>query len=632
MELAAENLNAKSALFAAPTLLISLGTSPAVVPEAFLLPEVRFGAVHVLTTEKPDVTLIRDYFAQHAPEVALTLSRVAGFDDFASEADHFRFEEVLHRWVLDLAPDPAVRFFCLSGGFKTMSAAMQKAAEVHGASEVFHVLADQYVQGPERMRFPETIAEIQTAMEGGRLKWIRLGGEAGWPQFRAATPEEYPLEVVDQNGPVRWLRAPDTRFRERLRTVVERSHRIADAWEGLADLPFVELAAWSPHEVQWLRQPLDPSSAADRRWVARLPKLELHCHLGGFATGGDLLRRVRAGASRPESLPGLADIPEPSDWPLPARPVGLESYRAMGNNNGSALLKDPGCLTLQCELLYQQLIDERVLHAEIRCSPANYADPARDRSAWDVLMDIKQTFDRRMRAGHSADSCHVNLIVIGTRQTGGDYRANISRHLALAVTAAEHWKAERECRVVGVDLAGFEDETTRAHYFREEFAGVHRCGLALTAHAGENDDAEGIWRAVFDLNARRIGHALSLTQSPDLIRSVADRRIGVEMCPYANHQIRGFSLDSPSPAGGSKANYPLLDYLRKGVCVSVNTDNIGISRASLGENLLLVSRLCPGLTRLELLWLQRNALESAFLAEPLRRDLIKRFSSAIPLP
>ena len=623
-------------------LLISLGTSPAVVPEAFLLPDIAFSAVHVLTTEKPDVQLIRDYFAKHAPGVELTLSRVAGFVDFASEADHFRFEEVLYRWVLASAPVPATRFFCLSGGFKTMSAAMQKAAAVLGAEQVFHVLADQCVQSPDgKPRFPETIQEVQAAAEEGHLKWIRLGGECGWPQFRCATPVDYPLEITDQKDSVRWLKARDGKFREHLRTVVERSHRIADAWQGLADLPFVELATWSPSDLQWLRQPLEPDSSSDQNWVARLPKVELHCHLGGFATGGNLLAAVREAASEPNRLPEPVALPVPSGWPRPANPIGLEPYRHLGDNNGSTLLRDPGCLRRQCELLYAHLLEQRVVYAEIRCSPANYANPSLDRSPWDVLSNIRASFKsamdqaigRRQEDSSAPLPCHVNLLIIGTRQNQGDFRAGISRHLALAVTAAEHWRDPASCRVVGVDLAGYENATTRAHYFREEFVAIHRCGLALTVHAGENDDAEGIWRAVFDLNTRRLGHALSLEQSPELLRSVIDRGIGVEMCPYANVQIKGFNpLQSHREDGSPATEYPLLKYLRAGVRATVNTDNVGISGASLGDNLLLAAKLCPGLTRLDVLWIERHALDSAFLASDQRQRLATSLSSNLPLP
>ena len=219
----------------------------------------------------------------------------------------------------------------------------------------------------------------------------------------------------------------------------------------------------------------------------------------------------------------------------------------------------------------------------------------------------------------------MNLIIIATRRQGGDYRTAIGRHLTLAATAAEHWAESSGCRVVGVDLAGYEDITTRAHYFRDDFHAIHRLGLALTVHAGENDDAEGIWSAIFDLNARRVGHALSLGESKDLLRSVADRRIGIEMCPYANLQIKGFPLDAE--VMGSPVAYPLLRYLEAGVCVTVNTDNIGISAASLTDNMLLLTRLCPGITRLHILELIRNGIDQSFLSAAGKADL-----RAIPIP
>src|SRR5690606_37980164 len=122
-------------------------------------------------------------------------------------------------------------------------------------------------------------------------------------------------------------------------------------------------------------------------------------------------------------------------------------------------------------------------------------------------------------------------------------RSDISRHLALAITAAQHWTTG--CRVVGVDLAGFEHRDTRAALFATDFEPIHRVGLAVTVHAGDNDDAEGIWQAVFKLNARRLAHALHLIQDPDLRRAVAERHIGVEMCPYANMQNKGYRRHPP---------------------------------------------------------------------------------------
>lgn len=609
-----------------PTLLISLGTSPAIVPEAFLHPDVRFASVHVLTTEKPAVELVEEFFRLHAPDCRLTLTRVAGFSDFTSESDHFHFEEVLLRWILDSNTRPEDRHFCLAGGFKTISSAVQKAASILGAADVFHVLADPSCTGPDgKPRPPQTIDEILQSRDSGHLHFIRLGREAGWPQLRSIGPSDYPLETVTEADGVRRVQAPDQRLRQRIHEITERSHRISEAWSQLPGLPFAELATWSAESLAWLNTPVDP--ATDAHWIARLPKIELHCHLGGFATVGPALERIRAAARNPDQLPKLKSPGLPTSWPVPAEPIGLEPYRKLGDNNGSALLRDPGCLRQQCLDLHAHLVEQGVLYAEIRCSPANYISSGR--SPWDVLCEIRDAFQISMEESTACGEspCQINLIIIGTRQSSGDFRAGISRHLALAVTAAEHWRDPDSCRVVGVDLAGYEDPSTRAHYFREEFTAVHRCGLALTVHAGENDDAEGIWRAVFDLNARRIGHALSLAGSGELLDSMADRGIAVEMCPYANLQIRGFH-----PVYSDRSAYPLLAYLRKGIRATVNTDNIGISGASLTDNLLLAARLCPGLTRLDLLQLQRNAIEAAFVSPDTRARLVAQFSHRLPLP
>ncbi len=593
-------------------LFVSLGTSPAIVPEAFLFPDVTFKAVHVLTTESPKVDLIQKFFRDKP--TCLNISRVKCFTDFETEQDHFRFEEVLYRWLLSSGTRPEERYICLTGGFKTMSSAMQKAAEILGAAEVFHVLA---ADAP-----PSTIKEIIKAKEDELLRWIRLGAEQGWPQFHQASYCDYPLIENKICNDVKWLSAPDQKFREWHKEIIERSHRIASSWEELPSFPFAELATWPKRGLDWLNSPLDHKK--DEMWIKALPKIELHCHLGGFATRGKQLDEVRAQADR--DIPDKLNRSIPEKWPLPPDPIGLEQYRHLGDNNGSLILCDPGCLKKQCKLLYDHLCEQNIVYAEIRCSPANYVAEKLGRSPWDVLVDIRETFQSCMKDG----KCHINLIIIGTRQSGGDYRAGISRHLSLAITATEHWTDENSCRVVGVDLAGYEDETTRAHYFREEFTAIHRCGLALTVHAGENDDAEGIWRAIFDLNARRLGHALNLLESKETLRSVVNRGIGIEMCPYANFQIRGgYPLDDKKE---SEKTYPLSKYLKEGVRVTVNTDNIGISDASLSDNLILTARLCPGLTHLEILRLQRNALDEAFVSPNLREELLKKMSPEIRFP
>jgi len=167
-----------------------------------------------------------------------------------------------------------------------------------------------------------------------------------------------------------------------------------------------------------------------------------------------------------------------------------------------------------------------------------------------------------------------------------------------------------------VDLAGFEIPETRPTYFKTDYHPIHRCGLNITIHAGENDNVESVWQAIYELKADRLGHGLALAGNDELQRVVARKGIGIELCPFANVQIAGFA-----PLTGDRP-YPLREFLRSGIRVSVNTDNPGISAATLSENLLLAARLCPAdepLKRSEILLLQRNALETAFVDPDMRR-------------
>lgn len=104
------------------------------------------------------------------------------------------------------------------------------------------------------------------------------------------------------------------------------------------------------------------------------------------------------------------------------------------------------------------------------------------------------------------------------------------------------------------------------------------------------------------------------------------------MCPYTNYQIRGYQPMPPAAPGNPLPDYPLLDYLRQGVRVTVNTDNIGISAATLTDNLLFAAELCPGLTRMDLLRLQRHAIDAAFVSPVERASLARSVAAAIPMP
>jgi adenosine deaminase len=594
-----------------------------VIAEAFLAYPERFDEVYVFTTGHDNVhDLIRpvcDFFSGDYPGVRFSVTATRGINLPGVDEPHAVFEEAMFQWYLSHSQEKDV-FACISGGTKTMPATLHQAARFFGAEDIFHVIVDA-----SRESNPGNIEAVESLILASKIKIVSLGTEPGWKhismgisplQFSECTRDEF-------NAVLRWKEKPlKTMVRDHMHAVM---HRVKDhaTKSDAEELPFSFLRLLSQGSLNWLQDPLNPETDLD--WLRMLPKAELHCHFGGFATGGEILDRVRYAAVDQENLKAKRDISLPPGWPLPLEPILLDQYMRLGDNNGSALLKDPGCLDEQVKLLYQHLLGENILYAEIRCSPDNYATAKR--GGLEVLQQIQRSFQSEMNLHISSSNryCHVNLLVIATRRNSGDL-SSISRHLALAIasSAAAGVDSVNACRVVGVDLAGYERPETRAGYFMHDFDAIHRCGLSVTAHAGENDDAEGIWQAVFRLNARRLGHALSLGQAPDLLRTVVERRIGVEMCPYANYQVHGYS-----PMPGCSEIYPLTEYLKEGVMVSVNTDNIGISGASLTENYLLLARMNPGITRMEILTLIRNSLELSFAPVEHKKRLVPIFDERI---
>ena len=401
------------------TLLSTLGTSWAVVPEAFLLGNGQAGyeRVFVLTTSS-NATLAakaktEQWFASHAPQTSLRVLAIEHMQDLSSEIEHQRFEEALYQVYFHLLQDDSDIHVCLAGGFKTMSASAQEAAGLLGCSQLFHLLADPIASvgsdGSPGSKFPDSHEEIRSAIANNQVRLIDLGSRAGWPTIRELAAEAPALPPAGAPFLVE-----DHSLQNKVHHRLEAGMRLAASERELAALPFPQLARWAPGERDALQAPLDPNpKGPDHAWILALPKVELHCHLGGFATHGESLRQVREAADFPERLAPLVEPALPPGWPIPTKPIGLEAYRMLGNANGSQLLKDPGCLVRQIELLYRHFQEQNIIHAEVRCSPANYT--SHGRSAWDVLADIRETFERcRQQATAAGERAPlVNLINIG---------------------------------------------------------------------------------------------------------------------------------------------------------------------------------------------------------------------------
>jgi adenosine deaminase len=195
-------------------------------------------------------------------------------------------------------------------------------------------------------------------------------------------------------------------------------------------------------------------------------------------------------------------------------------------------------------------------------------------------------------AGQRDFGVKVNLIGILSRTYGPDVAA---KELAALLSQKE--------RITALDLAGdeanFPDEWFREHFRRARNAGWH-----ITVHAGEIAGPESIWEAIRGLGAERIGHAIRVTEDPDLMDFMVKNKIGVESCLTSNVQT---SCVPDYPV------HPLKAFLEKGLLATINTDDPGISGIDLPYEYDIAAPKA-GLTKEQIRQAQVNALEVAFLA------------------
>lgn len=164
--------------------------------------------------------------------------------------------------------------------------------------------------------------------------------------------------------------------------------------------------------------------------------------------------------------------------------------------------------------------------------------------------------------------------------------------------------------VVAIDLAGAEGLFKTAD-FEKEFALASELGVPFTIHAGEADGADSVWTAL-KFGAKRIGHGVRIAEDSELVKYVVEHKIPLEMCPNSNRQTKAVS---------DMTNYPLKDFLKAGVKVTINTDDMAICRTTLQNEFEYIEKRY-GITEEEKKKLLLNAVDAAFCSDEYK-DLLR---------
>ncbi|MBP8772056.1 MAG: adenosine deaminase [Aeromonadaceae bacterium] len=324
------------------------------------------------------------------------------------------------------------------------------------------------------------------------------------------------------------------------------------------------------------------------KFVAGLPKIELHVHIEGML--------------EPELLFALA---ERNHIELPYPDVdSLRSAYQFTNLQSFLDLYYQGAAVLQTQadffdLTWAYLLrcqQDNVVHTEIFFDPQTHTQ--RGISFETVILGIQSALEQ----GERELGITSRLILCFLRHLSEE-SAFATLEQALPFKALIHG--------IGLDSSELGNPPEK---FARVFARAKTEGWRLVAHAGEEGPASYIWDALDLLHVDRVDHGVRAMDDPLLLARLAAERMPLTVCPLSNTRLCVYA---------TMAEHTILDLLDKGLCVTVNSDDPAYFGGYMGANYqALVDHLQASKEQLRQLAL--NSVEASWLGDKQKRMLEQR--------
>jgi aminodeoxyfutalosine deaminase len=331
-------------------------------------------------------------------------------------------------------------------------------------------------------------------------------------------------------------------------------------------------------------------------WPARfqaLPKAELHVHLEGTMEPATVVALAKNhGDALDES--GVAARYATRDFS-----AFIEAYKWV-----TSYLRAPADYALAARRMCEQMLTQNVIYAEVTLSVG-------------VMLLRKQDVEanyyaiREAAAPYQPRGLRLQWIFDAVRQFGA----------AAAHDVAQCAVRLRHAGVVAFGMGG--DELSRpAAEFRDVYDYAAAGGLHRLVHAGEIGGPDSVWDAVEILGAERIGHGIAGAADRKLMAMLAERSIGLEICPTSN--LRTGALARYLGRGdASLRDHPLPELFRAGIPVSLSTDDPAMFDTTLAHEFSTLPQM--GLSDEEMVSIAESAFRGAFLPASDKSALLEAF-------
>nr|WP_275658400.1 adenosine deaminase [Vibrio sp. Isolate25] len=335
------------------------------------------------------------------------------------------------------------------------------------------------------------------------------------------------------------------------------------------------------------------TSVNQTEFIRQLPKVELHLHIEG--------------SLEPEMMFELAlrnQIALPFTTPEEVKAAyeftNLQSFLDIYYQGANVLIHEQDFYDLTWAYLLRCQADN-VIHTEIFFDPQTHTERG---IAFDTVINgiHRALQDAKTQLGISS-----RVIMCFLRHLDED-SAFVTLEQALA----------HKDKIIGVGL----DSSEVGHppeKFARVFAKALEAGFLTVAHAGEEGPVANIYNSLELLKVSRIDHGVRCADDPNLVVSLAQSRMPLTVCPLSNTKLKVFE---------EMKQHNVVDLLRQGLCVTINSDDPAYFGGYMTDNFLAVAD-SHMLTQEELAQFSRNAIEASFISDSEKQRLMSRLDEFV---
>ncbi|MBQ7254196.1 MAG: hypothetical protein IJS30_05945 [Bacteroidales bacterium] len=221
-----------------------------------------------------------------------------------------------------------------------------------------------------------------------------------------------------------------------------------------------------------------------------------------------------------------------------------------------------------------------------RLTPDEYVDTVKE-----IEAEVRKSFP----------GFHINLIY-------SYYKGVPAETVPERLAHARHLQEKYPDVFIGYDMVGGEDCGKDLLYYTPV---LRDAGVPIIMHAGEtvNPDNRNIEYAL-DLGVRRLGHGLNLYRYPELEARVKADGVMLEVCPLSN-QLLGYVPDLRL--------HPAAGYIKRGLNVTINSDDCAIFDTAYITDDLLLAYLCWDLSIADI----KRCLKNSLCGDPAMEEIFE---------